>query len=537
MNALLLILFFIPSLAAASTPSALEILKEPAKALSRAKDPTETVDFLLDAGEDAAVSSYIQSLHDDKADLANRLRARVEFHRGNTAGALQALEMIEKPEPSVAAQKKRLQEILAGAADRTETRSDHFLLSVPKEASFLAPHLLSALERTYGNAKDFYGVSISTPVRVEIHPTPEAFAKAAALPAGFLERTGIAAAPAFGRIHVLSPRAIPAGYRWLDAACAAFHRMAVDRVSGGLAPQWIREGLARRAEDEWRREGEYVPSAPDANRLAEAALVNPSTGSLLIPFKKMEPDLSTLKRQDDVLLCQVEAADAVSYALKEHGTKPFQSLLAAFRRQPREQAFPSALDMSEEELEEAWQKSMEGRPWVLARGVIDRTISLKKDEPALSKEAAPFLRAGDNARDKGDWSQALTQYRKGLGVESDNGVLLARAAAALMETGDAEAAEAQLRHAVEKNVFYAPPFSTLGRMLYEDGRNDQAQRFLQEGLEIQPFDPRLHEYLGLISIDVGDTAAARTSFQISLNLDPTNLELKKALKEMSKGRR
>lgn len=514
-----------------------DLLKEPVKTLAKASDPVEAADFLLSVGDAVSVNAYAATLLEKNPDMANVLRSRVEFAQGNVAGAVQYLEMVEKHTQVSSALKKQMAEALAAAASRTETKSDLFVLSVPKSQSFLAPYLLSALERTFADAREQYGVAIATPVRVAVYADLESFTKAAGAAAPAPEKTGVLTAVSLGRILLLSPRAVPRGYRWLDAACGAFHRLTVDRLSGGQAPQWLREGLARRGEDEWRRQGGYVPTPADMNRFAEAALVNPSTGSLLIPFEKLEPAVARFKSQDDVLLAQVESADAVEFLLKDRPKGVLGSLLKSLRAAPSvPAAFTAAIGVTDSALVEQWLKSLNGRPWVLTKGVADRAVSFADIEPPQSRDVQPVLRAGDALRKK-DPAQALFQYRKALVMEPDNGLLLSRAAEACLSVDEAEAAEGYLRRAVEKNPFYAPPFALLGQLLYDAGRYDEAQRVLQEGLEIQPFQARLHETLGFISMDVGDTATARSSFQLSLELDPDNKDVRTVLKGLPKGGR
>jgi len=533
MRKLLWTVWFLPvALAAAESPPGWEALADPAKALSKAEKPAAVAGFLLEAGEDAAVQNFIASLPDSKADLVNKLRSQTAFYDGDFPGALQSLELVSTPDPWTVEQKKRIQDLVSRLTK--ETRSDRVSVRTPVEDAFLASIALPALERTAGEAEAFYGVALSSPVRVEIYPDAESFVKAASLPSDAVDRTGPSAVR-FRCVHLLSPAAKAEGYRWLDEAAGGIHRLAVRKLSGGLAPAWIEEGFARRGEDGWRREGDFVPAPSDFDRLGRAALVNPSTGTQLIGLVGLEPGLKNLRRYEDVLLARAEAADAVGFILKDYGKEKLLALLQAFRRMPREDAFVQIFGFSEEAMESAWIETLAGRTWTASQGALDRGAPVQGAAPS-GPEARPFLRQGDALRDKRQWSGALVQYRKALAAETDNGAILVRAARAARETDDMAASEEFLKRAVEKNPFYVPAFAAYGRILYDDGRYDDASRILQEGLEVQPFNPRLHETLALISMDLGNIPAARRSLELALRFDPQSADLRDLMRHLPKGR-
>ena len=520
------------ALAAAEPPLGWETLADPGKALSKAEKPAAVAGFLLEAGEDASVLDFIASLPDTKADLINKLRSQTALYDGDLPGALQSLELASSPDPWTVEQKKRVQGLVSRLSK--EVRSDRVCVRTPAEDAFLASIALPALERAAGEAEAFYGVALSSPARVEIHPDAESFSKGASLPSDAVERTGPSAVR-YRCVHLLSPAATAEGYRWLDEAAGGIHRLAVRKLSGGLAPAWLEEGLARRGEDGWRREGDFVPAPPDFDRLGRAALVNPSTGTQLIGLAGLEPGLRNLRSYEDALLARAEAADAAGFLLKEYGKEKLLALLQAFRRMSREEAFVQSLGVGESVVESAWIESLAGRTWTASQGALERGASIQGAAPS-GPEAKSFLRQGDALRDKRQWAAALVQYRKALAAEPDNGAVLVRAAKAARETDDTAAAEEFLKHAVEKNPFHVPAFAAYGRILYDDGRYDDALRILQEGLEIQPFNPRLHETLALISMDLGNIPAARRSLELALRFDPQSADLRDLLRHLPKSR-
>jgi tetratricopeptide (TPR) repeat protein len=505
---------------------------EPAKLLSTSTTPLVTAALLLDGGETAAVSAYAQSVAEKRPVLANQLISLSELWSGNTAGALQALENVEKPDAWTKAKKEFLAARFASEQGLTEVKSETFTLRLPRRDVLLAQTALPALDRAYMNASKVFGVSPSTPVLVEIHADAVSFSAASGLPIEAIERAGAVGAVRHGRILLLSPRTAPSGFRWLDVLTRQYNRLLLRRAGGSAIPGWVLEGTAKRYESLWRSETPDAPSRAEEDLLARAALVNPSTGTLLLPWSVLETFPASVKSQEEARLALLEASDAVATLIP---TVKLPVLLSNLNRMGRAAALQE-LGSSERDLEDSWIKSLEGRTWNLSKGAISPMVSLKPlDELSLvPSDAQPLLRQADALRDKRQFQAALPLYRKITALAPDNGVSLTRQADALIALEDAAAAEPLLRQAMEKNPSYAPPFVSLGGLLYEDGRYDDAQKVLQEGLEINPFHARLYEYLGLIAVDVANIPAARQFITMSLDLDPSNADLRDILQKMPK---
>lgn len=82
----------------------------------------------------------------------------------------------------------------------------------------------------------------------------------------------------------------------------------------------------------------------------------------------------------------------------------------------------------------------------------------------------------------------------------------------------------------------AASFVETGKRYFDEGRYEEAQTVLQSALEINPFNPAIHETLGLMAVDIGHFALARQSLELALRLDPTNGSIREALENMPKPR-
>jgi tetratricopeptide (TPR) repeat protein len=514
-----------------------EDLRDPAAALERAPEPWQLAEVLLEAGDAPSVEAARAALKLPKeAPVEARYRSLLALFGGDYAGAAAALAEAPGTDGWTSSRRSYLSGLLPAAEGLAEFPSEHFVLRARPEDEFLAIYASRALENAHSRMSEVFRASSSSPVVAEVYPDEKRFSRASTLSPDTLERSGAVGICKFGRLMVLSPQAMPLGYRWLDALAHEYNHLLVNRLSGTLCPLWLHEGVARYYETAWRRAGpfEHAPSAETA--LADAAS---STGTVLIPFSRMEPSMVYLEDQAQVHLAFAEVSDAVDYIVDRFGADKLEELLRAFRTASREQAFSRVLGVSEAELEEAWRDSLADREWKRSPGALSQRIALRAvDEAAWAgPDAQGHLRLGDRLRGQGQAAAALLQYRKALEAEPDNGVALLKLANTHLSLGGEEEAERALRLAVEKNPSYVSPYVALGDLLFDQGRYEDARPLLQEALEINPFHPRVHELLGLIDLDVGQFQPARESLERALRLKPGDAEIAEVLRRMPKGPR
>jgi len=90
-------------------------------------------------------------------------------------------------------------------------------------------------------------------------------------------------------------------------------------------------------------------------------------------------------------------------------------------------------------------------------------------------------------------------------------------------------AEVLLRHAVELAPEQAAPRHFLGRALFEDGRNSEAQSHLQAAVTMDPKVWDYHFWLGESLELSGNKRAARVEYQQALRLNQDSTEAKMRL--------
>ena len=504
-------------------------LGDPIAALRQSKSPLVLAEQFLVIQETAPVAAHREwLLRKGKTELAHKV-AGLEFLYGDdTARAIQALALVEKKDPWTAEREKYLTGLADVRKSLVETKSDHFIVRTAEEQTFLAPHALSALETAYGKSAPFFGLPSGSPIPVEIYSSVKDYAVAAQTSRSDVETTGGVTCFRFGRIIALSPGATAFGYRWIDRLVHEYVHGQVTRLTGANAPLWLQEGTARHLEGMGRLSGDYSLSSYDRTLLTRATLegrVSLSSGAV--------------SDGGNTALFSAVSSDAVDFLIDEFGEEKGRELLSAFRRVP--DPFVTGLGIEETEFEKRWLESLSdltATPTGGDRGAMGPSIflTLVEDLELTSDPLRSLLVKGDQLLKRGALPAAVMEYKKAVDLQPDNGVALVRLAQVYVKEEKTDAARDLFVRAITHNLSYATPFVRLGELHYDAGRYEEAQAVLQEALEINPFDPKIHETLGLIAVDVGHFALARQSLGLALKLDPTNGPLREAVENMPKPR-
>src|SRR5690606_7928550 len=72
------------------------------------------------------------------------------------------------------------------------------------------------------------------------------------LPLEAAETTGTVAVARWGRVTMVSPRAMQRGFPWADTLAHEITHLLISRATADRAPLWLQEGVAKREEQRWR---------------------------------------------------------------------------------------------------------------------------------------------------------------------------------------------------------------------------------------------------------------------------------------------
>jgi tetratricopeptide (TPR) repeat protein len=399
---------------------------------------------------------------------------------------------------------------------RAEAEGEHFIVSYPKgKDEVLVPYLLETLEAERAALQADLGVAPPEKVRVEVLAAVSELARLSTLTDAEIRGSGTIALCKYGKLMLVSPKALFTGYDWLDTAAHEYVHYVVMRRAGPGTPIWLHEGLAKWFETRWRGEGgqDFTPfSAALVRRAAEKGT--------LVSFEQMHPSMAKLPTQERSALAFAEVALAVELMVNRGGTPALARILELIAGgTPVDTAVTVAVGMPWPDFMAAWRRYLATRP--LPRGGAQALQRLKFiDDPKQGgpwaewaelddPRAREFARLGELMRERGHAVAARLEYRKAL----DRGgvrvaVLASQFAAVAIQTGRQAEAEQVLGEAIGWNPDHPALRVRLGRLLLERQDHARAREQLTLANRQDPFDPEIHAGLALALEALGDPASA-----------------------------
>jgi tetratricopeptide (TPR) repeat protein len=399
--------------------------------------------------------------------------------------------------------------------DHVRIAGEHFVVSHPRgKDEVLVPYLLEALEAQRAALEQDLGAVPPEPVVVEILDSPRQLAKLSTLTEEEIKTSGTIALCKYGKLMVVSPKALVKGYEWLDTAAHEYVHWVLLRRAADAIPIWLHEGTAKWAETRWRGKGGESLSPASAALLADAA-----RRDALIPFARMHPSMAKLPSQEAAALAFAEVMVAVEYLVARGGKPALQKVvdLAAQGRTP-EAAIAEALGTTFDSFMAGWRKHIAERPMPLGGDTELKKLRFKGDPKhggahselsEIAERARGFARLGDIFRERGKMVAARLEYEKAIQrTGASNPALASKYAVAAIATGKDQEAERALREAVKGHPHYAALHVNLGRIHVKRKEWPKARDALLLANRTDPFDPEIHAGLALAYEGLGDATLA-----------------------------
>jgi tetratricopeptide (TPR) repeat protein len=440
------------------------------------------------------------------------VEADLLFHRGEYARASQRFGEATKLHGRVGDEAKRLRDLTQATAEATKKlqplRGQHFVVYYAGKDELLASYALAALEKAWAALGDDFGWRPTEPVRVEIYPEVADLARVSTLTMKEIETSGTIALCKFNRLMIVSPRALVAGYPWLDTLTHEYTHYVVTRVSHNTVPIWLHEGLAKFEERRWR-----ASSGGGLTPVMEHLLATGLQRKRLITFAQMHPSMAKLPSQEDTALAFAEVYTVVDYLHERNGWAGLRGLIGRFRDD-------KAPDFND--VERDWKAWLRGRKLKLHPGVLPAETELRfkkgagkpteasEDDSARIGEdrARKFARLGGLLRARRRLAAAATEYEKAQAIVGPGHPSVAnKLARTWLELGDPVRAIAAAEPALELYPDQAAPNATLGEAWLARGDLEKAAPYLEAALAINPFDPAIHCGLEKVYKRLGDARA------------------------------
>lgn len=399
--------------------------------------------------------------------------------------------------------------------DHARFESEHFLVSYPKgKDEILVPYLVDALEKQRAALGEGLGTVPKARITVEIVGDVRELAQLSTLTEDEVRTSGTVAVSKFGKLMMLSPKALLKGYDWLDTAAHEFTHYVITERTHNRAPLWMQEGLAKWFEEAWR--GKHEPVTPFSAALVRDAIARKN----LVTFEEMHPSLAKLPTQERAALAYAEVSMAVEWLVKQKGPAALERMTGLLGEgKSAEDSVSQAAGVPFRRFLDEWNKYMAQRP--LPRGGDRELTKLRfKDDPRQGTQFAEwseipdedsrgFARLGEIFRARGRWASAKVEYAKAYDkVGARIPILSGRYALAAIMSGDKASAEKVLSEALAWNPDYPALNMTMGRLLLERGQLQPARDHLLAANRQDPFDPEIHAGLAKVLSELKDAAGA-----------------------------
>jgi tetratricopeptide (TPR) repeat protein len=433
------------------------------------------------------------------------------LHRGDYARAAERYQDAMKLRGRVGDEAKRMRELALATSEATRAmvaaRGKHFVVwHAPGKDELLASYAIAALDKAWGALGDDFGWRPSEPVRVEIYPEVADLAKVSTLTEKEIETSGTIALCKYNRLMIVSPRALIAGYPWLDTLTHEYTHYVVTRISHNAVPIWLHEGLAKFEERRWR-----AASGGGLTPVMEHLLATGLHHDRLISFAQMHPSMAKLPSQEDTALAFAEVYTVVEYLHDRDGWAGLRAVVARLRD-----------GKPLEDFERDWKMWLKGRKLKTHPGLLPAETELRfkkgagkpteaseDDSSRIPEERARKLaRLGGMLRARHRLVAAAAEYEKAQVIVGPGHPSVAnKLARTYLELGDPGRAIATAEPALELYPDQAAPNATLGDAWLGRGDMKKAAQFLEAALAINPFDPSVHCGLERAYRQLGDHRA------------------------------
>ncbi|MGZ6143421.1 MAG: peptidase MA family metallohydrolase [Myxococcales bacterium] len=380
----------------------------------------------------------------------------------------------------------------------------HFIVAyAPGKDALLASYALDALEKAYTALGADFDDHAAQPVRVEIYPEVADLAKVSTLTMKEIETSGTIALCKFNRLMIVSPRALIAGYPWLDTLTHEYTHFVVSRVSHNTVPIWLHEGLAKFEERRWR--GQRSETGGGLTPTMEHLLATGLQRKHLITFEQMHPSMAKLPSQEDTALAFAEVYMVIEYLQETVGWDGIRKIIGGLRDGKNDaQAVAQVVGSSFDQFQSKWRAWLHARKLRARPGLIPTELEFKKggketeaskdDSAKISEERARKLaRLGGMLRLRHRLRAAATEYEKAQAIVGAGNIQVAgKLARTYLELGDTERAIKAAEPVLELYPDQSGPNATLGEAWLKKGDAQRAQPYLEAALAISPFDPSVH---------------------------------------------
>jgi hypothetical protein len=431
---------------------------------------------------------------DTRAPLVSLERARLAIYEGDYDGASALLSNPELSHSEVGAELLGIADGCARATAGTVTEVDNergVIIRFQDESDRpLAPFLVEVAVASREALSRDLKVDLPRPLRIELVRDLFTLAAMTGLPESAAQKTGTVAVAKWGRVTMISPRAVARGYPWADTLAHEMAHLAQTQASGDRAPLWLQEGVAKRQETRWRQ-SRHFDDFPAADSVAAVGLDK----GLGRPIDKLGASIALLPTAEQAMVAFAEVSSFVRFWVSSTGEAALPELLVRLGN-PSTGPDDEKKDPVDEAMKGVTGASLAdwNAKWLSYLGTVKRELpsgaSLGANPPHESEvrrglAVAEMLRRRSHPEAV---QRVLTPVQK---LAPSDPLLRHRLATALYAVGkpvEAEKLVSRLAREDELRSEFGPWLALHGRWLAEQGEADKAAEAFHVGLELCPLD-------------------------------------------------
>lgn len=407
-------------------------------------------------------------------------RARLSIYRGSCDLAAATLSNPELTDSKQGASLKALADRCARAtvsANVVEDRGRGVWVRLQDDADrALLPFLFEVAARSRDAVEGKLGVHLPRPLRIDLVRDLFSLSAVSGLPLKAAETTGTLAVARWGRVIMLSPRALPLGFPWQDTMAHEITHLLVTRATRDHAPLWLQEGTAKRFESTWREERPFDDPGW-AEHLARRALLEGRS----VGLDRLGASIAMLPTPEAASIAFAEVTCFLQYLVKEAGEPALRLLLIDLKgvgdKNP-DRALLSVTGYTLSEWSRRWQA------WLLTTSAP--SPDSRAGRTASGRDVARRVRLSDLLMKMGHAGSAAQELAPVIDRDQRSAAVRFRGAAAWLGVGDPDAARAALGDVDQIDAVNGSWFALHGRLLREVGKEAEARRAFGLGIAVDP---------------------------------------------------
>lgn len=361
-------------------------------------------------------------------------RGRLAIYEGDCDGAV---AILARPDLSATAEGTHLGDIARGCARATaateivrdEERGVVVRLQDDDDRA-LVPVLADVAVRVRDMLVKDLGVRLPSPLWIDLVRDQFTLAAMTGLPEEAARTTGTVAVAKWGRVTMISPRATPQGYPWLDTLAHEMTHLALSRGTRDKAPLWLQEGVAKREETRWREPGP-LDDMPPVDSVAAIGIAR----GMGRPLDKLGPSIAMLPTPEEATVAFAEVASFIRFWAREVGEEALPKLVLRLKDidDPANAAERALADVSGADLA-AWDKRWRAHLATVPQE-LPADLMPGGDLPNM-RELAKRVRLGELLHERAHYRMAAIQHARAQVLLPTEASIRCYLAASLIAAGD-----------------------------------------------------------------------------------------------------